>query len=113
MRTRDWAAVADHYRSVPDQEPMLRLVEHIVGAPCATKVFGGTSMFTLVVGQTAEIREDQEIICVDFVENAFRFTLCERGWWSAAGPDARAPRRVSAEQGIAAFERLLGAKRWD
>lgn len=111
--TRTWSEIADRYRPVRDCEPMLRLVEHIARAPYADKLFGCTSMFTLIVAQTPEIREDQEIIRVEYEDDGFVVTLHERGWRSSIASDDPIARRVPAAEGVAAFERLLRAKRWD
>ena len=93
-------------------EPMARLAEHIAGAPYADKIFGDTSMFTLVIAQTPQIATFQEVLRVDLSDEGFVLAVQERGFGLDLRPGDHL-RRVPFEDGIAAFERLLRAKRWD
>ncbi len=92
--------------------PMAQLVEHIASARYADRIFGDTSMFTLVIAQTPEIRTFQEVLRVDLSDEGFVLAAQERGFALDLRPGDHV-RRVPADGGIAAFERLLHAKRWD
>jgi hypothetical protein len=110
-RTRPWADIIGRYRSIPTFEPMVRLVVHIAAAPYAEKIFAGTSMTIMVVAQTAEVFDAQEIIRVDLLPSGFELAVQERGFaLDLAVKDLVL--RVSVAEGIVAFESLLRAKRW-
>ena len=93
-------------------EPMAQLVEHIAGAPYCERIFGDTSMFTLVVAQTPQIARFQEVLRVDLSDEGFVLAVQERGFGLDLCPGDHV-RRVPVQDGVAAFERLLRAKRWD
>ena len=110
--TRPWKALAERYRWTPAFEPMAVLIEHVAAAPYADRLFGYTSMHTLVIAQTAEVYATQEVVRVEYSDETFLITCQERGLMEDVPENDPIARRVPIDQAIAAFERLLRAKRW-
>jgi hypothetical protein len=112
FRAVSWATIAEHFRRVPGLDPMVELVEHIASAPYAAKLFGATSMHTLVIAQTSEIFDDQDIVRVEAIGSDLMIGCQEHGWRFRLDMEAATTRRVRGAEGVAALQRILEAKRW-
>jgi hypothetical protein len=114
-KTASWAELAYFFCDIPSQAPMVALIEHVARAAYAGKIFGATSVVSLVVAQTPIILEHQEVLRVDFAagEDSFMVTMQERGFGLDVSPRDPLTRWVPRADGIATFEWFLRAKRWD
>lgn len=114
-KTASWADLAHYFREIPSQAPMVALIEHVTDAPYAERIFGATSMASLVVAQTPIIFRDQEVLRVDFDSwtDSFIVAMQERGFRLDFSPRDPLTRSVPRSNGIATLEWFLRAKRWD
>lgn len=56
IRTRPWDSIAEHYRKHEALAPMLHLVEAIATSRVASQLYAGTSMFDLLLSDSADFR---------------------------------------------------------
>lgn len=56
IRTRPWESIIEHYQKHDALAPMLHLVEAVASSPASSQLFAGTSMFDLLVSDSADFR---------------------------------------------------------
>jgi hypothetical protein len=114
VKSRRWATIAKFYEELVEEhghrqfEPMLRLVQGIVGSRYAEGLHGATSHATLLIAQTPEFDPVREVLHIDFADGTFRFKFVEgpyveREWSKSCGPN----------EGFSTLEHLLvRLKKW-
>ena len=56
IHTRPWADIVERYRKHVAFAPMLHLVETLASSPVSTQLFAATSMFDLLLSDSADFR---------------------------------------------------------
>jgi hypothetical protein len=73
IHTQPWEVIAEHYRKQVAFAPMLHLVEVIGASPIASQLFAATSMFDLLLSDSADFRIGDSTLRISYRPSEHRF----------------------------------------
>lgn len=104
IRTRSWDQIIEHYQKATSFVPMLRLVQALSASPLSPQLFAATSMFDLLLSDSADFRLHDNTLRISYHPETHQFTFLHQSF--SGRDDQRECSEPDARQTLRLFVRL-------